>query len=111
MPINTVKQDEKSSSTKKSITLFRLFRYLVSYTGIISIVLLIMLATIGINLANPLILERAINVNIAKKDPEGLLMLGILAVGLNLLLILLIKLRMYLMAKLYHRVFQMLRFL
>ena len=55
MPINTVKQDEKSSSTKKSITLFRLFRYLVSYTGIISIVLLIMLATIGINLANPLI--------------------------------------------------------
>ena len=100
MPINTVKQDEKSSASKKSITLFRLFRYLVSYTGIISVVLVIMLATIGINLVNPLILERAINVNIVNKDTEGLLQLGIIAVVLNLFLILLIKLRMYLMAKL-----------
>ena len=56
--------------------------------------------TIGINLVNPLILERAINVNIANKDTEGLLQLGITAVVLNLFLILLIKLRMYLMAKL-----------
>ena len=90
MPINTVKQDEKSSASKKSITLFRLFRYLVSYTGIISVVLVIMLATIGINLVNPLILERAINVNIANKDTEGLLKLGIIAVVLNLFLILLL---------------------
>ena len=88
MPINTVKQDEKSSASKKSITLFRLFRYLVSYTGIISVVLVIMLATIGINLVNPLILEQAINVNIANKDTEGLLQLGIAAVVLNLFLIL-----------------------
>ncbi|MBQ8315884.1 MAG: ABC transporter ATP-binding protein, partial [Lachnospiraceae bacterium] len=55
--------------------------------------------TTTIVLLNPIILERAIDVHIKNKDSEGLIKLGILGIVLNVLLILLIKLRMYLMAK------------
>ena len=58
-----------------------------------------MAATTTIVLLNPIILERAIDVHIKNKDSEGLIKLGILGITLNVLLILLIKLRMYLMAK------------
>ena len=57
-----------------------------------------MLLTVGISLINPLIIERAINVNIKNNDIEGLLKLGAAALVMNVAMILLIKLRMYLMA-------------
>ena len=58
-----------------------------------------MLLTVGISLINPLIIERAINVNIKNNDIEGLLKLGAAALVMNVAMILLIKLRMYLMAR------------
>ena len=65
----------------------------------IVLVLFIMLLTVTISLINPLIFEHAIDVNIKNNDAEGLLKLGALALVLNVTMILLIKLRMYLMAK------------
>jgi ATP-binding cassette subfamily B protein len=59
-----------------------------------------MLGSVGITLINPLIIERAINVYIKNKDTQGLIQLGIIAVILNVLLVISIKLRMFIMAKL-----------
>ena len=99
MAINTVREDEALKSASKRSTLSRLFRYMLSYKRMIAFVLFIMLCTVGISLINPLIIERAINVNIKNNDVSGLIRLGIAAVAMNIGMILLMKLRMYLMAK------------
>ena len=99
MARNATKQDEQIVATPKRETLFRLFRYLFGYKKTIVVVLLLMAASTTIVLLNPIILERAIDVHIANKDATGLVKLGLIGIGLNVLLILLIKLRMYLMAK------------
>lgn len=99
MARNATKQDEQIVVKTKRETLFRLFRYLLGYKKTIVVVLLLMAASTTIVLLNPIILERAIDVHIANKDAAGLIKLGLIGIGLNVLLILLIKLRMYLMAK------------
>ena len=99
MARNATKQDEQISNKTKRETLFRLFKYLFGYKKTIAVVMLLMAATTTIVLLNPIILERAIDVHIENKDREGLIKLGIIGITLNVLLILLIKLRMYLMAK------------
>ncbi len=99
MARNATKQDEQIVAKTKRETLFRLFRYLFGYKKTIVVVLLLMAASTTIVLLNPIILERAIDVHIANKDATGLVKLGLIGIGLNVLLILLIKLRMYLMAK------------
>lgn len=99
MSINAVKDDEQVQSYNKKITLTRLFKYLLAYKGPITIVILIMLITVAISIINPLILERAIDVHIINKDFTGLLKLGLLAIGINIVFVILVKLRMHLMAK------------
>lgn len=99
MSVNTFKEDEEQKEVLKKETLIRLYKYLLFYKKQIVIVLLIMVLTIGITMANPLIIERAIDVHIANKNLTGLLELGIFAVILNVIYVLGVKLRMYLMAK------------
>ena len=99
MSRNATKQDEKLEQKSKAKTLARLFRYLFKYKGLIAAVLVIMGISTIISIANPLIIERAINVHIIGKSTEGLVQLCILAAVMNITLVLLIKLRMYLMAK------------
>lgn len=99
MSINAIKDDEQMSSVSKKTTLIRLFRYLLTYRVTITFVILIMLITVAISIINPLLIERAIDVHIADRDVQGLLILVGFAVGINLLFIVLVKLRMYLMAK------------
>ena len=99
MARNATKQDEQVSSVSKGKTLIRLFSYLLDYRGLIAVVFLIMAAATTISIINPLIIERAINVNIANSDTRGLIILGSVGIGLNLVLVFLIKARMYLMAK------------
>jgi ATP-binding cassette subfamily B protein len=104
MPINAVKEDETLHSVNKKITLLRLFSYLLAYKGSITLVIIIMLITVTISIANPLIIEYAIDTPIANKDYAGLFKTGALAFGLNLLFVLLVKLRMYFMAKISNQV-------
>lgn len=99
MSVNTFKEDEEQKEVLKKETLIRLYKYLLFYKKQIVIVLLIMVLTIGITMANPLIIERAIDVHIANKNLTGLVELGIFAVILNVIYVLGVKLRMYLMAK------------
>lgn len=104
MAKNATKQDEQLNSVKKSVTLIRLFRYLFQYKAIIAVVMIVMAVTTTIGIVNPLIVERAINVHIANKDWKSLVTLCILGAVLNIIMILLIKLRMYLMAKVSNQV-------
>lgn len=104
MPVNSFRKDEESSNVKKTVTLLRLFRYLLAYKKTIFAVLLIMTAAIAISLINPLIMRSAIDVYVKNGDIPGLLRLGSIALALNLVLIVLIKLRMYFMSKISNHV-------
>lgn len=104
MAVNSFRKDEESTSVSKTATLVRLFSYLLAYKKTIAVVLLIMAGTIAISLINPLLMSKAVDVYVKNKDVPGLLHLGAIALVLNLLLIVLIKLRMYLMSKISNHV-------
>ena len=61
-------------------------------------VLLCMAVTVAISLVNPLLIEEAIDHYIANKDMRGLMGLGLFALGLNIIFIIMVKIRMYVMA-------------
>ena len=99
MAVNSYKADEKSVEKSKAQTLKRLFSYLLAYKCQIILVLLIMGYGVAVSLVNPLIMESAIDDYIAVKNLKGLYKLLIIALAINLLLVLTVKLRMYIMAK------------
>lgn len=104
MSVNTFKEDEYQKEVLKKDTLLRLYRYLLVYSKQIILVFFIMAVTIMISMLNPLIIERAIDVHIANKDMKRLVYLGIAAAGLNVIYVLGVKLRMYIMAKMSNQV-------
>lgn len=99
MAVNSFREDEQIKSTDAKKIIKRLFGYLKEYKAGIVIVLLAMGITVGINLANPLILEYAIDNYVAKGDVKGLLTLGVIAVALSLLFIFFVRVRIYVMSK------------
>lgn len=99
MPINSFKDDEHSVETGKMQTLLRLFSYMLVYKKEIIIVLLIMAYCVGVSIINPLIIEAAIDDYITPGNLRGLIIIILIAVVLNITMIALIKLRMYIMAK------------
>lgn len=99
MAFNSYKEDEQSVSSKKSITLLRMFSYLLSYKKEVILVLLIMVFCVGVSLVNPLIIELAIDDYIKPHNYRGLVILISVALVLNVIMILLVRLRMYIMAK------------
>ena len=109
MPLNATKQDEQLDQKSKAKTLARLFRYLLEYKGLIVVVLAVMAVSTFISIINPLLIERAINVHIIGRSKEGLIELCCIAAGLNIALVLLIKLRMYLMAKMSNNIVMKIR--
>jgi len=109
MSVNSIKEDEYLNSVDKKVTLLRLFRYMLTYKAPIIGVIIIMLATVSISIINPLIIQRAIDVNIKNKDMKGLFQLGAFALGLNISFVLLVKIRMKLMAKISNNVLLVIR--
>ena len=99
MGFNSYKDDEQSSQTGKLKTMKRLFSYLLAYRRTILLVLLIMTFCVFVSLLNPLFIEAAIDDYISKGNRPGLYRLIALASVLNLLMILGVKTRMYVMAK------------
>ena len=95
MAVNATRTDEQVQTVSKRKTLARMFYYLLAYKKQVVAVLTIMLVSVVI----PLIIQQAIDVYIAGEDWHGLKRLGIVAVLLNLTLVLLVKIRMYIMAK------------
>lgn len=104
MSVNSFREDEEQKEVLKLYTLLRLYRYLFRYGKKILLVLFIMCITIAINLVNPLIIERAVNVHIANRDMKGLMLLCLFGVGLNVVNVAGIKLRMYMLARISNQV-------
>lgn len=99
MAVNSFREDEQLEGMGKKETLGRLFSYLFKYKIAVIGVLVCMLITVVISLVNPLIIERAIDVYIAKSDMKGLARLAIFTLVLNVIFIIMVKIRMYVMAK------------
>lgn len=99
MAVDTFRNDEKSTNTSKIATLLRLYRYMLKYRFKIVFVLFIMAICVAIALVNPLIIEEAIDHYIKNGDIQGLIRLGIFAAIINIIMVLLIKVRMYIMSK------------
>ena len=99
MAVNSYKDDEQSLERSKTQTMMRLFSYLLRYKWQIVLVLLIMGYGVAVSLVNPLIMESAIDDHIAAGDFGGLYRLLIIALAINLFLVVTVKVRMYVMAK------------
>lgn len=99
MAVNSYKDDEQSLERSKTQTMMRLFSYLLRYKWQIVLVLLIMGYGVAVSLVNPLIMESAIDDHIAAGDFGGLYRLLIIALAINLFLVITVKVRMYVMAK------------
>lgn len=104
MAVNSYKEDENLNEMSKLKTLGRLFSYLLSHKASIFVVLLIMAYCVCVSLINPLIIESAIDNHISTGDYAGLYRLAAIALVLNAILIVLVKARMYIMAKVCNKV-------
>ncbi len=99
MAVNSFKEDEWQSDVKKSVTIKRLLTYLLSYKKQVLIVFLIMAYCVAVSIINPLFIQSAVDDYITKKDFVGLGKLIGIALSVNIVWILLVKLRMHIMAK------------
>lgn len=104
MAVNSYREDEKVSSKGKLDTIKRLLSYLLDYKKEIILVLFCMLIAVGITLVNPLLIEYGIDKYIAKSDVNGLIKLGGVALSINLVFIVMVKIRMYVMAKVSNKI-------
>ena len=100
MAVNSYKDDEQMEKEKsKTATLKRLFSYLLAYKGQILIVLLLLLYGVVISLINPILIEDAIDVYIKNRNIPGLFRFIGIALIANVLVVVAMKVRMYIMAK------------
>ena len=107
--MNSYKIDEAQVQSSKFKTMPRLFKYLLKYKKRILGVFALMAIGTTVDLVNPLLTKSAIDNYISVKDITGLIKLILFATGINILAVLAIKLRMFLMAKTSNKVIQDLR--
>ncbi len=98
MAVNSFREDEQVESKGKWKVIVRLFSYLKNHIKGVIGVLVCMAITVGITLINPLLIETAIDDYIGAENVKGLVKLGIFALVLNVIYILLVKVRMYVMS-------------
>ncbi len=98
MAVNAVKDDEDVSTVKKSITVKRLLSYLFAFKKQIVGILLIMAYCVGVSLVNPLIIESAIDDCITPGNYIGLIKLIVIALIINIVWVILVKVRVYVMS-------------
>lgn len=109
MAVNSYKEDEELEGIGKKETLKRLFTYMLKYKLQVFGVILCMMVTVVITLINPLIIQEAIDNYIANKDIPGLLHLAAFTVIINIIFIIMVKVRMYVMAKISNQILMEIR--
>lgn len=99
MAVNRSNVDEAKSQVKKSRTYIRVARYMGRYRfQMISVILIMLLASV-ITVVLPLLIENAIDVQVANKDTRGLIRVVCTGIGLALLWSVLYIIRVRVMAK------------
>ena len=109
MAVNSYREDEHMENSDKKKIIIRLFSYLKNYKKSVIGVLFCMAVTVAIQLVNPLLIEEAIDHHIAVGDYRGLMEIGIFAVALNILFLIMVKVRMYVMSKISNDVLMVIR--
>lgn len=109
MAVNSYREDEHMENSDKKKIIIRLFSYLKNYKKSVIGVLICMAVTVAIQLVNPLLIEEAIDHHIAVGDYRGLMEIGIFAVALNILFLIMVKVRMYVMSKISNDVLMVIR--
>ena len=98
MAVNSFREDEQMKNTQKKQIILRLFSYMNKYKLAVFGVLCCMGVTVAIKLINPLLIETAIDDHVAENDMNGLMIIGLIAVIINVFYFILIKVRMYTMS-------------
>ncbi|MDE7309643.1 MAG: ABC transporter ATP-binding protein/permease [Lachnospiraceae bacterium] len=109
MSINSVKEDEEQKDSVKIKIILRLFRYMLRYKKEIIFVLLAMLLSLSISMVNPLLMEHAIDVNITKKDWNGLVTVVAVLLALSVVFMFTSKFWMKTMARVSNKVLLVVR--
>lgn len=104
MGINSYKEDEQTVETGKLKTILRLLKYLLAYKKEIILVLVTMAYCVVVSIINPLLMEAAVDDYIAPGNLPGLYRLILIALLLNVIMVLFIKLRMYVMSKICNQI-------
>lgn len=98
MVVNSFREDEQMENGEKKQIIIRLFSYLKDHKKGVLGVLICMAVTVAISLVNPLIIENAIDQHISVGDWNGLVKIGIFALVLNVIYMIMVKIRMYVMS-------------
>ena len=109
MAVNSYREDEHMENSDKKKIIIRLFSYLKNYKKGVIAVLFCMAVTVAIQLVNPLLIEEAIDHHIAVGDYRGLMEIGIFAAVLNIVFLIMVKVRMYVMSKISNDVLMVIR--
>jgi ATP-binding cassette subfamily B protein len=104
MAINSFREDEEMSQTDKGRIIKRLLSHLLHYKLQIVTVLACMLITVVISLVNPLLIETALDKHVANGNIPALLKLAAFAAIINIIFVVLVKIRMYIMARVTNKI-------
>lgn len=99
MSINSVREDEEQKDSVKIKVILRLFKYMLAYKKQIILVLVCMFVSLGISVVNPLLLERAIDVEIKGGNWRGLVIVVIISLVISVMYMVIAKFWMKTMAK------------
>ena len=104
MAVNSFREDEQLQATDAKRIAVRLLRYLKKYIKQVIVVLIAMAITVGISLFNPLLIEGAIDKYVANLDFKGLIRLAVFAVAINLVYVVMVRIRMYVMSDISNKI-------
>jgi ATP-binding cassette subfamily B protein len=104
LAVNSFREDEKIQATDAKKIVARLLKYLSGYKKPLILVFLAMAVTVSISLLNPILIEEAIDTYVAALDINGLLRLAVFAVAVNLIYVVMVKVRMYVMSYISNRI-------
>ncbi len=76
MPVNSAREDELIRDISKKETLVRLYKYMLTYKKELVLVGFLLLITLSVNLATPLMIELAVDTFVAEGDVPGLMRLA-----------------------------------
>ncbi len=109
MSVNSFREDEEQKQSIKIDVISRLLGYLLSYKKTIAAVLGVMAVTTAVTLINPLLVEHALDVEVYNKNLRGLLIVGAIALAINIIYLVGVRVRMRLMAVMSNKVLMTIR--
>ncbi len=104
MAVNSFREDEQMMQTDKGKIIKRLLSHLLSYKIQVGAVLVCMLGTVVISLMNPLLIETALDEYVSQGNITGLMELALIALFINVVFVVLVKVRTYVMARVTNKI-------